>query len=340
MRIGFVISVLLHVSLLGWAVGSIWAAKPLDAPKIPVIEARLVTVGEFTNLRKGDPNSKKLELKPDEETPKKPAEKEAKKPPKPKAPPPPAAPPPQPDPIAEKLEAEKKKAAEEEAKKQAEAERLKKQAALKKAEAEKKKKAEEAAKKKAAEAAKKKAAEKKKKEAARKKKLAEKKRREKKERERKRRLAAEKARKAKKKFDPDAIRQALLDKTPEKRGGKKPTRAGERDGQGDQLTAREQDLIVSRIAQQIGRCWNLPGAGGGVRIPVVVLRWTMGRDGSLQGAPIVVRNPGGTLARQAEEAAKRSLYCVQRFDLPEKYYKSWRVVEFAFDPSSMISGGY
>ncbi|MEL7049379.1 MAG: hypothetical protein AAFO75_10540, partial [Pseudomonadota bacterium] len=173
-----------------------------------------------------------------------------------------------------------------------------------------------------------------------KKKLAEKKKREKQERERKRRLAEKKKREAKKKFDPDAIRQALLDKTPEKRGGQKPTRAGERDGTGDQLTAREQDLIVSRIAQQIGGCWNLPGAGGGVRVPIIVLRWKLRPDGSLDGAPSVVRNPGGTLARQAEEAAKRSLYCVQRFDLPQKYYKSWRVVEFAFDPTNMISGGF
>ncbi|MEO1205002.1 MAG: cell envelope integrity protein TolA [Pseudomonadota bacterium] len=341
MRTGFVISMLLHLSLLGWAVGSILATEPLDVPAVPVIEARLVTVGEFTNLRKGDPNSRKMDLEPDEEAPKTPADKAAKKPPLPKAPPPPAAEPPPPDPIEEKLKAEKEKAAQEEAKrKTAEAERLRKEKARKKAEAEKRK-AEEAAKKKAEEAKKKAEAEKKKKAAeAKKKKLAEKKRREKKEAERKRKLAEEKARKAKKKFDPDAIRQALLDKTPEKRGAQAPTRAGERDGQGDQLTAREQDLIVSRIAQQIGRCWNLPGAGGGIRVPVVVLRWTMARDGSLQGAPIVVRNPGGTLARQAEEAAKRSIYCVQRFDLPEKYYKSWRVVEFAFDASSMISGRY
>ncbi|MEL7049927.1 MAG: hypothetical protein AAFO75_13410, partial [Pseudomonadota bacterium] len=142
MRIGFAISLLLHLSLLGWAVGSIWATEPLDAPKVPVIEARLVTVGEFTNLRKGDPNSKKLEVKPDEASPKSPDKKKAKKPPPPKAPPPPASEPPKPDPIAEKLEADRKKAAEEAARKKAEAERLKKEQARKKAEADKKAKAE------------------------------------------------------------------------------------------------------------------------------------------------------------------------------------------------------
>lgn len=327
MRLGLAISLFIHALLIGWGVATIAATEKLEAPKTPVIEARLVTVGEFTNLRKGDPRSTKMDAKPVEA--KKKAEKKAKKPPKPKAPPPPAAPPP-PDPIAEKLrqEAAKKKAAEEAAKKKAAAE-----AALKK------KKAEDAARRRKAAAEKKKKAEaarKKKAEAERKKKLAAKKKR-----ERERRLAEAKKRAAKKKFDPDAIRQALLDKTPEKRGGpKERARAGERDGTGDQLTAREQDLILSRISTALGACWRLPGAGGGVRVPVVVLRWQMRSDGTVKGAPIVVENPGGTLARQAEEAAKRAVACVGQFDLPRKHYKSWRVVEFAFDPTAMISGGY
>lgn len=331
MRVGLAISMFVHALLIGWGVSTMVATEKLEPPPTPVIEARLVTVGEFTNLRKGDPNSRKMDAEPAE--PKTKAAKDANKPPTPKAPPPPSAPPP-PDPIAEKLkqeearkaaeEAENKKALEQAAAEQAAAKALEKR----RAEDEARKKAQEEARKKAEEERKKKLAASKKREAERKKKLAEAKKR-----------AEEK--KKKQKFDADAIRQALLDKTPEKRGGaKERARAGERDGTGDQLTAREQDLILSRISQALGACWRLPGAGGGVRVPVVVLRWTMREDGTVKGPPIVVQNPGGTLARQAEEAAKRALICVGQFDLPREHYRSWRVLEFAFDPSAMVSGTY
>lgn len=358
MRIGLTVSVLFHLALLGWAIGSLKATEEFVVPPAPVIEAELVTVAEFTNLRKGDPDSKKMDAKLDETEPEDPAKQKAPQakpksarelaaePPPPAEPPkpdppakeePPPAPPPEPpkaeapppvepDPIAEKLAAlpptpVPPRPSEEERRKAAEELEKKREEERKKQEAERKKK-----------------------EAEQKKKLAEEKKRREAE-EKKRKLAEEKRRReeAKKSFDADRI-AALLDKTPEKRGGStantnapsQPTEqrgptAGERAGTGDRLTAREQDLILSRVQQALRGCWRLPGAGGGVQIPVVVLRWTMLPDGSVDGSPVVVSNEGGTLSRQAEEAARRALYCVQRFDLPPEHYNSWRRMEFAFD---------
>lgn len=356
MRVGLTVSLMLHLALIGWAVGSISATEDFVAPPVPVIEAELVTVSEFTNLRKGDPKSKKMDAKVDEKPPEDVAKKEAEKA-KPKAapkPPPAAEPPPPAEPPEDvaKAEPEPPPVSKTEPPPPVEPDKpdpiAEKLAALPPTPAPSRPSAEE--RKKAAEAlAKKRASEKKKRDAERKKRLAEQKKRE----EKARKLAeARKREEAKKTFDADRI-AALLDKTPEKRGAPKtnanepsqPTEergptAGERNGTGDALTAREQDLVLSRIQRQLAGCWNIPGAGGGVRIPVVVFRWQMRKDGSLDGSPILVSNPGGTLSQQAEEAARRAIYCVGRFDLPERYYNGWRKVEFAFDAAQMISGGY
>jgi len=340
MRTGLTLSLLLHLGLIGWAYYSIQATEKLVAPKAPVIEAQLITVGEFTNLRKGDPNAKVMDAKAEEAEDTPPSKKQAEKA-RPKAAPDVSQPPPPPDPIAEKLKADK---AAEEARKKAEAEKKKAaEVARKKAEAEKKRKAEEARKK--AEAEKKRKAEE-----ARKKKLAEQRRKEKERKERERKLAEQKRKEQekKRKFDADRI-AALLDKTPEKRGSKPvntrepsaPTQnrgptAGERDGRGDQLTARESDLLKARIHSQIANCWKLPGGGGGIDTAVVTLRWNLSPDGRLNGLPQVVGGRNDTVHRIAAEAAKRAVVCASPFTLPPDSYKFWQTIIWDFDPRQML----
>ncbi len=309
------ISLFLHLALVAWVIFSIQATPNLPLPDAPTIEAQIITPSEFTKLRQGDPNSKKMAAKPKEQPKPDVSKKEAPKP-KPITAPPPAAepPPPKEDEIAKKLEAEKKAAAE-------------------------KKKAEDAAKKKAAEEAKKKkeaerkAKEKKRKEAERKKKLAEKKR---------------KAKKKKQKFDPDRI-AALIDKTPEKRGAPKsslsdPDRktdyegpvAGEREGQGLQLTAREEDLLKGRISAQLRECWRLPGGGGGSSIPVVTVKWQLNRDGSLRGSPKVVGRRSSPAFQVAAENAVRAVVQCAPYRLPKDKYEAWRSITWDFDPRAML----
>lgn len=323
--VGLIVSLVLHGALLGWAALEILGVQKLPDPAAPTIEAEIITLSEFTNLKKGDPEANKLEAKatPEQEPQisKKIAPKAKPEPPKP---PPPAeqAPPPEPpksDPIAETID---KAAPPVPAPPDREAEARKK-----KAEEQKRIKEEQ----------KRKAAEKRKKEAARKKKLAEKKRRE-----------AEKKRKAKKKKQQDFTKRmaALLDKTPEKRGSKQsgtsqdtdytgPT-AGEREGTGTMLTAREEDLLKGRISSQIRDCWRLPGGGGGIDTAVVTVRWRLKPDGSLDGQPQIVGARSDPVYRIAGEAAVRAVNCAAPFKLPPDMYANWKDITWEFDPRHML----
>ncbi|MBU1211844.1 MAG: cell envelope integrity protein TolA [Alphaproteobacteria bacterium] len=351
---GLIISLVLHGALLGWAALEILGVQKLPEPAAPTIEAEIITLAEFTNLKKGDPEAKKLEAKLTPEEPPQVTEKEAPKPkPEPPKPPPaaeepPPPEPPKPDPIAEALEkpapldpvigecmkqfvsqneidGEQRKKLEEECRQ--EIERKKKAEEQARIEAEKKKEAAE----------KKKAEEKRKQDAEEKKKLAEAK---------KKREEAKKKAKKKKQEDFSKRMAALLDKTPEERGSKRsgtsqdtdytgPT-AGEREGQGTQLTAREEDLLKGRISSQIRDCWRLPGGGGGIDTAVVTVRWRLQKDGSLDGLPQIVGSRSDPVYRIAGEAAVRAVTCAAPFKLPPDMYASWKEITWEFDPRHML----
>ncbi|KUO57321.1 MAG: hypothetical protein APF80_13145 [Alphaproteobacteria bacterium BRH_c36] len=331
---GLIVSISLHTALLLWAALEILGVQKLPDPAAPTIEAEIITLSEFTNLKKGDPESKKLEAKltpqeepqvskkeapkPKLEPPKPPPA--AEEPPKPPEPDPPKAeaPKPEPDPIADKIDsaappipAVPDNDAEERKKKAEEQQRIK----------EEQKKAEE----------------KRKKDAEAKKKLAEAK---------KKREEAKKKAKKKKQEDFSKRMAALLDKTPEERGSKRsgtsqdsdytgPT-AGEREGQGTQLTAREEDLLKGRISSQIRDCWRLPGGGGGIDTAVVTVRWRLQKDGSLDGQPQIVGSRSDPVYRIAGEAAVRAVTCAAPFKLPPDMYASWKEITWEFDPRHML----
>ncbi|MDX2258034.1 MAG: cell envelope integrity protein TolA [Hyphomicrobiaceae bacterium] len=339
---GLLISLLVHAGLIAWAVGSFDATGPLPEPAAPVIESELITLAEFTKLRQGDPNAKQTEARAADAPSPKLSEEEAPKP-KPPTPTPPAAaaPPPEPpkaaetppepakaepppaDPIAEKIAALAPPVpTPDELAAKAEAEKKAKEEADKKA-AEEQKKKEEAEKKR-------KEVEKKKKEEAEKKRLAELKRREE---------------EKKKKFDADRI-AALIDKTPEKRGSpqsgtstetdyKGPT-AGEREGTGDQLTAREADLLKGQLSGQLRNCWRLPGGGGGIEAAVVTIRWRLRPNGELDGLPEVVRPRNDPVYQAAARAAIAAVTECAPFRLPPDRYKFWRDITWDFDPRAML----
>lgn len=347
MYFGLAISFALHAGLLVWAVANLHSAE-LPMADSPTIEAELVSVSEFTRLKQGDPKAQELEAKEQENPEPQISRKEAPKSKPELAEPPPASePPPAPepektepekaetpppaDPIAEQIaslppepspeELALKQAAEEKAKAEAEAKR----------EVERKAKAEAERKKKEAER-KKKEAERKKKEEARKKKLAEEKRRQ--------------EAKNKKSFADQMA--ALIDKTPEERGsprsGQAPRQstdyegptAGERQGSGNELTAREADLLKGQISAQLRNCWRLPGGGGGIESVVVTVRWRLREDGSLDGRPEIQNGRSDPVFQAAARSALAAVTECAPFNLPRDRYTAWRTIIWDFDPRHML----
>lgn len=354
---GFVVSMMLHLAVLAWALFSFALTPALDLPDVQPISVSIITPSEMTRIKEGDPDAKELEAKAKDEPKPDPAKKEAPKPKPVTAPPPPAEPPPPPpeeakaepppkpeppkpepkaDPIADKIAAlpppkpepapgptpEELKQAEEQKRleEQRKAEEQKKAEEKKRQDEERRKKTEEL----------------------RKKNLKEKQEREKK-------LAEQRKREQEKKkqFDADRI-AALIDKSPDKRGGPtsaatptKPTThtgptAGEHGGKDTVLSAREQDMLAGMLKAQIAPCWRLPGSGGGTENPVVTLRWRMRQDGSLEGEPQVARPAAGPMAGLATEAAMRAVKGCAPFKLPAEHYSAWKEVIWEFDPSKML----
>ncbi len=65
MYLGLLISFVGHTALLAWAMISVQQLPEL--PDTVTIEATIVTPSEFTRLKQGNPDSKKLEAKAKEE---------------------------------------------------------------------------------------------------------------------------------------------------------------------------------------------------------------------------------------------------------------------------------
>lgn len=367
MRLGFIISLTLHVLLMGWMVLNLHRTPEIVVPDVVPISVAIVTPSEFTRMKQGDQYTKTLESKAAEKPSEDEATKEAAKPkaaPAPAPPPPPAAeepPPPEPaKPEPAKTEPPKPEPPkpDEIAKKLAEppppepdGPTPEEQAALAaKLEAEKK-----AAEAKAKAEAAAKAAEIKKKQDDLKKKLAEDKK--KKEEAEKKRLAALEAKKTK--FDPaalekmleqnpdDAKKSALLDKS-KKPAGAKPTgdsktatnlgpSAGTAQGRDTVLSAREADMLASLIDSKLRGCWRLPAGGGGTQTPVVMLSWRLKPDGTLDGEPQVLQPQNNPLFAVAAEAAVRAVKSCVPFELPADKYANWKNIQsWAFDPSKML----
>lgn len=339
MRLGFGISMLLHVALLAWALFTIQTTPELRANNEKPIEVALIDPSELLRLKQGSLSSTELEAKAKDSPKPDTSVKEADKP-KPVtgeiAPPPPPPEeaskdpePPKPDPISEKLNEpapppppgptpeEQQKLADLALK--AEQER--------KAEEERKKKAEE-----------------KKKVDERKKRIEEQRRK-----AEQKRKEEEKKKKSLEQKMAEIADKALLDKDPTKRGAQnaatdptKPTdytgpTAGANQGNDTVLSAREADLLASQIRQQLRNCWRLPGGGGGIETTVVTLSWRLRPDGSLDGEPQVVRPQSDPVYQIAAEAAIRAVKTCSPFTLPADKYEFWSLIEeWNFDPNEML----
>ncbi|MEP7222130.1 MAG: hypothetical protein ABI673_05620 [Novosphingobium sp.] len=97
-----------------------------------------------------------------------------------------------------------------------------------------------------------------------------------------------------------------------------------------------QSALVGTISRQLKPRWVAPQGADAEKL-VTVLAWSLNKDGSLAGAPTVVRQEGindanrPQAARHAEQAI-RALELAAPFALPPEYYSAWkRVSSFRFD---------
>lgn len=97
----------------------------------------------------------------------------------------------------------------------------------------------------------------------------------------------------------------------------------------------QQASIAQAIIRELRPHWQ-PPSGVEVESLVTVVRFRLNRDGTLSGAPEVLRTTGQTDANRAQvrrhqEQAVRAVRLAAPFDLPEQYYSGWRVVTSNFD---------
>lgn len=94
--------------------------------------------------------------------------------------------------------------------------------------------------------------------------------------------------------------------------------------------------LAGAISRQLKPRWTAP-QGVDAELLVTVLAWDMNPDGSLAGAPRVVRQEGITAANRAQasrhaEQAIRAVRLAAPFDLPHEFYAAWQhVASFRFD---------
>ena len=373
MGYGLIVSLVLHLALLGWTLLSIQSTPPLVESKPEPVEISIISPDDIVRLKQGDRESKIMEAAGKDGPAKEPPKKEPVKPTPPPLPtaaaPPPAPEPPKPeppkpeppksDPIAEKLASaveptpppkaapaptvDDQKLLDE--KLAEEADLAAKTAAVKaKAEADAK----------AAQA-----------EAERKKKLAEEQR--KKELERKRLADAKAKADAKKAADAKAAQsldsivnaalknapdqavppKALLDKTPPKAapvtGAKtasalKGPAAGAPEGTDTRLTADKLSMLAILMRDNVKRCWNINAGMEGANRLVIKAQIKLAQDGRLLGEPLIVNTTAGPQFEDAANSAKRAIIeCQPYINLPpELYAGGWDFMVLIFDPSRMF----
>jgi colicin import membrane protein len=142
------------------------------------------------------------------------------------------------------------------------------------------------------------------------------------------------------KFDADKI-AALLDKREPQRmaaAGAEPNSAptlGTAMGSASQLSQSELDALRARLMA----LWNPPV---GIQNPedfVIRVRIRLGRDGRLNGAPMVLTSGNGIMFNTARDSAIRAVFRGQPFDmLKPEHYDTWQDIEVTFDPRDMFHG--
>jgi len=143
-------------------------------------------------------------------------------------------------------------------------------------------------------------------------------------------------------FNADEI-AALLNKAKPSGGAETPSNEpqtiGSIDGKPEaKMTQSELAALKARLYQ----CWSPPVAVREAGALVVEVRINLLPDGSLAGAPELIRveQAGNPLSRVAAEAAVRAVALCAPFGdiLRPENYAIWKAIDFVFDPREMLGG--
>ncbi len=300
MKLGLLISLILHGSILAWALVSIQSTKPTITPKPKPIVVDITTIDKITQATKGATKKKpkkKVEIKkPPVKAKPKPKVKPA--PVKTAALPPPKAEPPKPDPIKDILKKpppEKKKP-------------VVKKPAPKKPVVKQKPKP--------------------------KPKKVVKKTRKKVKAKTKSAFDTESIAALLNKI-PDAKAGPKPKKVVRKKKvAKVESTQGAEDGAAKKLTISEFDFFI----KQIGNCFAIPAGAKDAEAFRPVVSFSLRRDGSVDGIPRVANTVNSPFFRIAAEASIRAVLECQPYALPKDKYNDWKKNKITFDLKAMIGG--
>ena len=145
------------------------------------------------------------------------------------------------------------------------------------------------------------------------------------------------------KSDLDRIETALLDKRAPQRQAVtgtmiNPTPSlGSTTGNAPQLLQNEDARLQAMLNAQLASCWTPPVGVREAKGLVVHVSFSLNRDGSVSGQPIVTNRGSNPLFQIAAETAVRAVLSCH-FRLPPSKYDSWQRVDASFDPIEMFGG--
>ncbi len=306
MRTSLIASVILHASILIWALVELPFARELDVKEMPSLPIDIITPSEFTKIKAGVKDAKTDEPTAKEKPVEKPSEAKKEAPEKKVTAALAPAPAPEPEPEAEPVPKPKKA---EEPKPEPKPEPKKAEAAppplptptppkpkvVKKPKTPKK-------------------------------------------------VATKEPPKKKSDFNADRI-AALLNKVPDAGPKAAPTPTetkakpqgparGQTSGQDLTMSINELDALRAKISQ----CWIPPVGGMGADAIKVRLRLQLNQDGSLTRQPEVVNREASPFFQVAADSAVRAVWQCQPYELPVAKYALWRDMILNFDPREMFGG--
>lgn len=301
MRIGVIISGLLHVGILAWALVGIVAPRQFEVKPVTSIPVDLMTASEFTKIKAGAekakakaaapkaPEKKKLPPKAQKKPPEKKKPVKAKAKPKPKkkvaALPPKPADKPKAAPVPKKAKPKPKKKAKPKPKPKPKKKVVKNQG-LKSKPSNKK-------------------------------------------------FSSNRISALLNKLPDAAPQNNVTPKAPDaNRGGQRDASLGRPDGRDETMSANEIDAFRAQIAQ----CWSPPVGGLGADRIIVKIRIKLRRDGTIERAPTVMNSSSSPFFQAAAESAARAIRQCEPYRLPPKKYSVWRDLILNFDPSNMYGG--
>lgn len=141
-------------------------------------------------------------------------------------------------------------------------------------------------------------------------------------------------------FDASRI-AALLNKSPEPEretpsdtNSDQPATQGFANGRENSMSVSELDLLRS----QISRCWSPPIGVQGAEELAVRVRLTLNRNGTLAKPPETISQGSGGPFIAASDAARRAVIRCQPYNLPAEKFETWREIHITFDPRLMLGG--